>query len=160
MEICPLKSSRSVSSSPGWQPLPPLVPRAPVGRLPSCFNLLCPLVSSTRWTQPVCVPVLLSLFILWCFIIALYTVWHSHTICIHTENSRNTVKVLVRNSVCNWNRFTVWKHLTSVYCLAFSFLDANNSRDEFKCFWKCLENWTWKCKPRPPRSIRTLTTVI
>lgn len=110
-------------------------------RLPSCFNLLCPLVSLTCWTRPVCVPLLLSLFILSCFIIALDSVWHSHTICIHSESSRNTVKVLVRNSVCNWNGFTVWKHLTSVYCLAFSLLDANNSRDEFMCFWKCLENY-------------------
>lgn len=109
-------------------------------RLPSCFNLPCPLVSLTRWTRPVCVPVLLSVFILSCFIMALDSVWHSPTICIPTENSRNTVKVLVRNSVCNWNGFTVWKHLTSVYSLAFSLLDANNNRDEFMWFWKCLEN--------------------
>lgn len=59
--------------------------------LPSCFNLFV----------PSCV------FFSYGFIIVLDSTGHSHTICIQIEDSRNAVKVLVRNSVCNCNRFIV-----------------------------------------------------
>lgn len=97
----------------------------------ACLRRLYALLSFTCWPEPV----RLSL----CFFCrGFMVVFDSELslwglICIQTECSRTTVKVLIQNPVSNWNKFMV-------YCTACFLFDASDSHDELMRFGTRLNN--------------------